>query len=270
MARFGRGFSDRINLFLFSFFQSLPNKIRRPGSVFDKKIAFLVEILLSTTAIRIGGLVYKIHNLEGLTILNPIFEAFMTIWFQPKKGDIFVDIGAHIGKYTISAAKAVGDEGLVIAVEPHPETFKILKKNAELNHFKNLLLFNTGAWNSSGKLKFHFGGSASEFSAHETGYRKFVIVQTKRMDELLVEDLKLKRVDWIKIDVEKAEFEVLEGLEQTIQRYKPRIFMEVWGNNKERVQAFLKAHGYSMILVSNSFGSASNWCIYLVCIPTNY
>jgi hypothetical protein len=88
------------------------------------------------------------------------------------------------------------------------------------------------------------------------------------MDELLIQDLKLKRVDWIKIDVEKAEIEVLEGLEETLQKYKPRFFIEVWANNREKVKAFAKRHGYSMITVSNSLGSASERCIYLVGIPT--
>jgi hypothetical protein len=95
-----------------------------------------------------------------------------------------------------------------------------------------------------------------------------VDVQAKRMDELLIHDLKLRRLDWIKIDVEKAEPEVLHGLEETLSRFKPKLIMEVWSKNMEMVKALLKRYGYSMIMVSNTFGSVSEWCVYLLCIPT--
>jgi hypothetical protein len=88
------------------------------------------------------------------------------------------------------------------------------------------------------------------------------------MDELLIGDLKLKRVDWIKIDVEKAETEVLEGLTATLRKYKPKFFMEVWPENMANVKAFAKKQKYSLIMVSNFLGSPSNACIYLVGIPT--
>jgi FkbM family methyltransferase len=268
MIPLGVGFSDTMNLLLFSILEAVPNLVKRPGSNFDKKLNRLAETLLSTTTICVGTLLYRVRNSEGLTILNPSFESFMQVWFQPRKGDVFVDIGAHIGKYAVSAAKTVTDEGFVVAVEPHPKTFQILQKNVELNHFKNLQAFNLGAWNTSGILKFYVGSSASEFSAHETGFGKSVDVKTKRMDELLIGELKLQKVDWIKIDVEKAEIEVLEGLSETLNRFRPKIFMEVWGENKKKVQDFLRARGYSIIMVSNSFGSVTDWCVYLVCAYT--
>jgi FkbM family methyltransferase len=265
--RIGSGFTAYSRLFLMAVLESVPATIRGRISLLDAKLYDLRERLSRSITVRVGDVVYAVRGFEDLQVLNPDFEAFMSAWFQPKKGDVFIDIGSHVGKYAVSTAKAVGDEGLVIAVEPHPETFKALTRNAELNHLKNLLSFNIGAWNRSDKLKFHIGGSASEFSAHETGYKKSMDVHTKRMDELLIQDLKLKRVDWIKIDVEKAEIEVLEGLEETLQRYKPRFFIEVWGNNREKVQTFMKKQGYSMILVSNSLGSTSERYVYLVGIP---
>jgi len=112
------------------------------------------------------------------------------------------------------------------------------------------------------------GASSSEFSVDRTCYDNSVDVQAKRMDELLIHDLKLRRVDWIKIDVEKAEVEVLQGLEETLSRFKPKLIVEVWSKNMEMVKALLKRHGYSMIAISNTFGSVSGWCVYLFCIPT--
>jgi FkbM family methyltransferase len=263
----GKSPVDMMNLLTFAILEAIPNHVRKPGSALDTQLSKLAETLLSTTIIRIDDLKYRVRNSEGLTILSPNFEAFMRFWFQPKKGDVFVDIGAHIGKYAIAAAKAVGPEGMVIALEPHPETFQVLRKNAEMNRLSNLKALNLGAWNTSGILKFYVGASASEFSAVETGLSKTVDVQTRQVDDLLSE-LKVARVDWVKIDVEKAEIEVLEGLTETLAKFKPNIFMEVWVQNRKKVQAFLKARGYSIIMVSNSLGSTEDWCVYLVCINT--
>jgi hypothetical protein len=61
---------------------------------------------------------------------------------------------------------------------------------------------------------------------------------------------------------------VLQGLEETLTRFKPKLIVEVWSENMEMVKGLLKKHGYSMIAVSNTFGSVSGWCVYLFCIPT--
>lgn len=266
--RLGCGFSDCLRLFIISVFQGVPVAVRRRCSVVDSKLDGLTEILCSSMMIRVGSVVYAVRNFEGLTILNPDFELFMRAWFQPRKGDVFVDIGSHVGKYAIATAKVVGEEGLVVAVEPHPETFKALQRNVKLNHLRNLVALNLAAWNHSCRLKFYVGGTSSEFSVHRSCYDNSVDVQAKRMDELLIHDLKLWRVDWVKIDVEKAELEVLQGLEETLIRFKPKLLIEVWGKNMEMVKALLKRYGYSMIIVSNIFGSVSEWCVYLLCVPT--
>lgn len=98
---------------------------------------------------------YAVHDFEDFAILNPDFETFMSAWFQPKKHDVFVDIGSHVGKYAIPTAKAVGEEGLVVAIEPHPENFKALQKNVKLNNLQNLVAVNLGAWNRSCKKVLH-------------------------------------------------------------------------------------------------------------------
>jgi len=59
-----------------------------------------------------------------------------------KKGDTVVDIGAHIGYFTIILSDLVGNDGKVIAFEPNPITFSILKKNIETNSLSNVILEN--------------------------------------------------------------------------------------------------------------------------------
>jgi FkbM family methyltransferase len=266
--RLGRGFSDRCRLFGIAVLQSVPAVVRRQGSVVNGKLDGLTESLCSSIRIRLGSVVYAVRDFEGLQILNPDFEPFMLAWFQPRKHDVFVDIGSHVGKYAIATAKVVGEEGLVVAVEPHPETFKALQVNMKLNHLKNVVALNLAAWNRSCWLKFKSGASSSEFSVDRTCYNNSLDVQAKRMDELIINDLKLWRVDWIKIDVERAEVEVLQGLEETLSRFEPKLIVEVWSKNMEMVKALLKRHGFSMIAISNIFRSGSEWCVYLFCVPT--
>ncbi len=264
----GANFSAHRKLLFIAFLESVPDTLRRKAPAIDVEIDRLTKRQGRSMIVCVRNTLYAVRNLEDLAVLNPEFEAFMSAWFRPKKGDVFVDIGSHVGKYAVSAAKTVGERGLVVAVEPHPETFRALQDNAKLNQLQNLHAFNLGAWNRSGNLKFYFGGSASEFSANKTCFDTSIDVQIKRMDELLVQDLKLKHVDWVKIDVEKAEIEVLEGLRGSLFKFKPKIFIEVWSENVEKVKDFLKRLGYNLIAVSNTLGSASEWCIYFVCIPT--
>jgi FkbM family methyltransferase len=265
--RLGLGFSDCCRLLGIAVLQGIPATFRRRSSVVDGKLESLTESLFRSLMIRVGSAVYAVRDSDGLMILDPNFETFMLVWFQPKKRDVFVDIGSHVGKYAVATAKVVGEEGLVVAVEPHPETFKTLQRNVTLNHFRNVVTVNLAAWNRSCILKFYVGSSPSQFSVNKTDKNSFD-VQAKRMDELLIHDLKLQRIDWIKIDVEKAELEVLQGLEETLSRFKPKLIVEVWSKNMERVKTLLKRHGYSMVMVSNAEGSASEWCVYLLCAPT--
>lgn len=244
------------------------NMFRKRVSSVDRMLDSLTERLFGSMMIRVSDVVYAVRNFEDLVVLNPDFEPFIRVWFRPRRGDVFVDIGSHVGKYAVAVAKIVGEEVIVVALEPHPETFKALRNNIELNRLQNVVILNVAAWNRSEKLNFHFGGSASEFSAYGNPEKDSVEIQAKPMDELLLHDLKLQRVDWIKIDVEKAEIEALEGLETTLRKLKPKLLIEVWNKNINSVKTLLKKNYYSMITISSSFGSSSEWCVYLFCATT--
>ncbi len=265
--RLGLGFSNRCRLLCIAVLQSIPATFRRQSSLVNDKLESVTGSLFKSTTIRVGSAIYAVGDADGLAHLDPNFESFIVAWFQPRKRDVFVDIGSHVGKYAIAAAKAVGEKGLVVAVEPHPETFKTLERSVKLNNFRNVITVNLAAWNRSCMLKFYEGSSPSQFSVNKTDNNTFN-VQAKRMDEFLIHELKLRHVDWIKIDVEKAELEVLQGLEETLDRFKPKLIVEVWSKNKEKVKALLKRHGYSMVMVSNTFRSVSDWCVYFLCMQS--
>ena len=164
--------------------------------------------------------------------------------FLKAKGDeVFIDVGAHIGKYTITVAKILKD-GLVLAFEPNPNNYRILLKNVKLNRLKNVIALKLAAWKSPTVLKLYLsekGGNHSLKVPHED----FVYVYGKPIDEV-VNELGLNRIDWVKIDVEGAELEVVKGLRRTIKKFRPQIIIEA---EEESVLKFLKQMNYTISII---------------------
>ena len=92
----------------------------------------------------------------------------LTLWVNPsvidraeefvygflKPGDTFIDVGANIGCVTAAGSLAVGENGAVFSVEPHPQTFKYLQKTVELNNCRNVKIFNTALGAEAGVVNF--------------------------------------------------------------------------------------------------------------------
>jgi FkbM family methyltransferase len=161
---------------------------------------------------------------------DPIFQLF-----RPKQGDNFVDVGAHIGRYSIVAAKRIGNLGQIIAIEAHPETFELLKKNVALNGLRNVTAINTVVSSQKGKAKLYLDGHDSGFTVYSTiminrtKTEEFLEVEANTLDNILNEN-NIQRVNWIKIDVEGAELEVLKGAVDTLSSNKDlTLLIEVHG-----------------------------------------
>jgi FkbM family methyltransferase len=141
-------------------------------------------------------------------------------------GDVFIDVGANIGTFTIPAARRVGSSGRVVAIEASPEIFNNLKKNVAVNDVSNVELICAAAGASNDNSEFypapidHFGmGSrAPQFNAAA------ISVPGVTLDSL-VERLKLPSVDLIKIDVEGFELDVLKGASGLIESERPPLII---------------------------------------------
>jgi FkbM family methyltransferase len=164
--------------------------------------------------------------------------------FLPKKGDIVVDIGAHMGRYTIISSKRVGTNGKVVAIEAHPGNFEILNRNIKLNQLTNVIPLNYAVYSKETKIKLYLPDEESGYTMHHsimsdylfTKYEdktedKFVEVNANTLDYLL--QLKgITDVNWVKIDVEGAEFEVLKGANNLLSNSKDiALLIEVHGKN---------------------------------------
>jgi FkbM family methyltransferase len=172
-------------------------------------------------------------------------EVFDELFDVLRPGSVFIDVSAHIGRYSFPIAKLVGENGLVIAVEPDPLAFKALLMGVKLNNFRNVLALNIALSNGEGRaILCQKLVTATSSTVEFDKCRRFVEVPLKRLDSV-VEGLRLKCVDAIKIDVEGAEIQVLKGAVNTIARFKPFIVIEVRNSNTDEFMRIMKSLGYS-------------------------
>src|SRR5919112_6440647 len=158
--------------------------------------------------------------------------------FTPKEGDVVIDIGAHIGRYTIIGAKRVGTNGKVVAIEANPSNFEMLNRNIKLNKLTNIISLNNAVYSKETKIKLYLPGEELGHTTYNTvmsdrakNEDKFVEVNANTLDYFL--QLKeITDVNWVKIDVEGAEFEVLKGANKILSDSKDiALLIEVHGKN---------------------------------------
>jgi methyltransferase, FkbM family len=158
-----------------------------------------------------------------------------------QRGDVVLDVGANVGFYTLLAARCVGAEGRVIAVEPNPRNVRFLQRHIALNEQSQVRIIAAAAGSSDGVAKFAVDEHAEmgRLAAHGTE-----TVAVRALDSLAVE-LGLGRVRMMKIDVEGAELHVLRGASVILERDKPFIFLATHGAQvTSDCLDFLSARGY--------------------------
>src|ERR671915_1256839 len=180
--------------------------------------------------------------------------------FTPKQGDVVVDIGAHMGRYTIISSKRVGANGKVVAIEAHPNNFEMLNRNIKLNQLTNVVPLNYAVYSKETKIKLYLPDEESGYTMHHsimsnyvfTKYKdktedKFVEVSANTLDYFLQLE-GITDVNWIKIDVEGAEFEVLKGSHNVLSNSKDiSLLIEVHGKDTyEPIIESLRSHNFKI------------------------
>jgi len=165
---------------------------------------------------------------RGIYIFREDIEPELTVLpnLLPRDG-VFIDVGANVGVYSMSAAGIVGSGGLVIAVEPFPDIYAQLYQNAAINGFgaivrtRNFCLSDqtgpTTLWMNHGR--------PHSFSLNREGNAAGLSVLSIRLDDL-VQWESLQRLDYLKIDAEGAETGILDGGKQTLGKFRPVIQVE--------------------------------------------
>jgi FkbM family methyltransferase len=157
-----------------------------------------------------------------LAMANGRYEPSTTLIFQEtlQSGMVVIDIGAHVGYYTLLAAKLVGPTGKVYAFEPAPGNHDTLLKNIELNNYSNITATKMALSDQKGNATIYLSGlDTGRHSLYQHGLpeRGSTSVETTTLDYFL-ESEGWPHVDVIKVDVEGAEVAVLDGMARLLDR----------------------------------------------------
>lgn len=163
-----------------------------------------------------------------------------------KSDDTVVDVGAHIGGFTLPASKIAKK---VVAIEPEPRNFSCLRENTR--DLRNVIAVHKAAWKSKGVLELKLALSTTKHSLIGVSkpVDRSVKVQADSLDNILY-DLGIEKVDFLKIDTEGAEPEVLEGARKTLktaEKIAVGIGPEEHGRAvMPRVKRFLESEGFTV------------------------
>jgi FkbM family methyltransferase len=177
------------------------------------------------------------------------YEKLETELISKLKPKVFIDVGAHIGYYTMLVHKLGAEK--IIAIEPDPRVFRILNRSIEANKLDNIITINRAAYDKSNvKLELHLStksGLSSIFSSHLTKTRCGTItINTITLDEVY-RSLNLDKIDVVKIDVEGAESYVLSGANDIINGFRPLFLVEIKIQNQQNVSEFFRAKKYKRL-----------------------
>lgn len=144
-------------------------------------------------------------------------QAFL--WLLLRPGDCFVDCGAHMGLFSVLAARVMEDRGRIIGVEPNPEMAKALMGNLDHNGVTCAKVVEAAVFSASGPVTLRVGaeGQSAYSSLYDhQGQGRDVEVAGLTIDELL-EAEGIERVAFLKLDVEGAEIDALAGCQESIE-----------------------------------------------------
>jgi FkbM family methyltransferase len=141
-----------------------------------------------------------------------------------RPGMTVVDIGAHVGYYTLLAARAVGSLGRVVAVEPHPLNAELLRQNVSRNRIRNVEVIEGAASRKPGKLMLE---QSSDRNSGDHRVVRATSATTIEVDAVVLDDV-LQRIDVGKVDAQGSDHAAVAGMEKLVRRDLPTVFTEFW------------------------------------------
>ena len=222
----------------------------RPASVSDAgKLYFSFPIVFIANALRrplLPSWAIRVRTEDSVLAIRPgvanlaivcsTFEPKTRSWFNIKPGETFLDVGANVGYYTVKALRA---GARVVAVEPDPSNYELLRLNAPEANAVNVAL---GSADGTASLYLNRDSSLSSMVPRPGTRRMDVKLMT--IDSLTqVEGV--DRFDWVKIDAEFHEKEILEGGHEALSKTK-NLIVEVATGNMESVKRILGGMGLTV------------------------
>ncbi len=216
-------------------------RFRLAKSIYARLVRYLDRTIVRVpTTTRVYGHKMFLDKKDFLELAKyGFYEKSITelIKKKVKKGDVVLDIGANIGYYTLIFAKLVGKKGKVFAFEPEPTNFSLLKKNVEVNGYKNVVLVQKAVLNKIGKLNLYLNednmGDHRTYDSHDD--RRFIEIESIRLDDYF-KDYN-GRINFIKMDIQGAEFGALQGMYDLLKKNSVEMTTEFWPGGFKRFGA---------------------------------
>ena len=212
---------------------------------------------------------YQYFSRIGKGDFLPGHEGHIVGRFTPKEGDVVIDIGAHIGRYTITSSIQVGNTGRIVAIEADPDNFELLKRNIALNNLSNVLPLNYAVFSTRTRIKLYEQSASAKYNSvmltRAAKTKNYVEVKADTLDSILKQN-GINQVNWIKIDVEGAEFEVLKGSTETLSGENISLLVEIHNiedpNHYHNIVNFLKHRNFEMTFEQRYEGSGESHVIF--------
>lgn len=178
-------------------------------------------------------------------------------------GDVVYDVGANVGFYSLLASTVVGNTGHVYSFEPFPENLRILRRHLEINQVKNCTVIDAAVSSTDGNAT--FDPSEDRCTGH-LAINGTLHVRTLTLDGLVLRK-EIRPPSLMKIDIEGAEFECLQGASSTIQEFHPVIFLATHGAKVHSACiALLAKWNYSLSTLPGQLVESSD---ELIALPRN-
>lgn len=180
-----------------------------------------------------------------------------------RAGDVFYDVGANVGFFTVLAARLVTESGHVYAFEPVPRNAALIRRNVRLNGLTNVTVVEQAVARASGsgelRLARYAGGAALATVAPPPDTAGVITVTLTSLDDV-IRRAGYRAPRLVKIDVEGAEAEVLDGMSWTMREIRPLIVCEIddeqpaaFRHKRVACEAILRAAGYRTTVLEDSY-----------------
>ncbi len=189
--------------------------------------------------------IFVTRGKSDVDIVSENFEKPLRDIFKSFDQGTFVDVGSNIGKYSIMISKQLSGKDKIVSIEANRKNFITLKRNLDLNGCKNVIPVEIACWNKKYKLKLYDHDKPGKFSLTEKS-KIFLHVDADKLDNI-IKKLNVTNIGLVKIDVEGAEPNVLDGMHNILKKDRPRIIFESW--NKKHFndcKSILSKYGYNL------------------------
>jgi len=185
------------------------------------------------------GIIWGGQEISGDNATSLIKKIFIkNFYLKPNYNDVVIDVGAHIGIYSIYASKYANK---VIAIEPEARNFDNLVKN--ISNINNIIPLKIALGDNNETKKLYIHSTLDHSLIFPSDH--FLEVPVRKLDDLII-DLKLDKVNLIKLNAEGYEEHILKGAENTLKRFFPNLIIGVhhYEDESEKITDILVKLGY--------------------------